>query len=145
MIEIDQRLARLLREEKIAWLTTVRVDGMPQPTPIWFWWDGATFLIWSQPQAQKLRNIARNPNVALNFNTDPTGEIFVVFIGEARVDPNPAPPADRAAFLAKYADDIQLIGFTVEQMTAEFSTLIRITPTRVRAQLEPPHEVHPQS
>lgn len=145
MIEIDERLARLLREEKIGWLTTVRADGMPQPTPIWFWWDGATFLIWSQPQAQKLRNIKRNPKVALNFNTDPTGEVYAVLMGEAYIDPNPAPPTDRAAFIAKYADDIQMIGFTVEQMTADFSVLIRVTPTRIRAQLEPPHEADPQS
>ncbi|RIK45099.1 MAG: TIGR03667 family PPOX class F420-dependent oxidoreductase [Chloroflexi bacterium] len=144
MVEINQRLERLLHDEKIAWLTTVRADGMPQPTPIWFWWDGATFLIWSQPQAQKLRNIAQNPKVALNFNTDPTGEVFAVFMGEAHVDPNPAPPADRAAFLAKYADDIQMIGFTVERLNAEFSTLIRMAPVRVRAQLEAPHEVSPQ-
>lgn len=144
MMEMDQRLEEWLRTEKIGWLTTVRADGMPQPTPIWFWWDGATFLIWSQPQAQKLRNIRRNPKVALNFNTDPTGEVFAVFMGEAYIDPNPAPAADRAAFLAKYADDIEFIGFTVEQMTAEFSILIRLTPARVRAQLEPPHQADPQ-
>ena len=141
MIDLqDERLVRLLQEEKIAWLTTVRADGMPLPTPIWFWWDGETFLIWSQPQAQKLRNIAHNSNVALNFNTDPTGEVYAVFLGSAQIDPQPAPVAVRQAFLRKYHDDIQMIGFTEEKMSAEFSVLIRVTPARVRGQLEPPME-----
>lgn len=31
---------RRLREERIAWLTTVRADGQPQSVPVWFLWDG---------------------------------------------------------------------------------------------------------
>ena len=139
MLELhDERLARLIREEKIAWLTTVRADGMPLPTPIWFWWDGEAFLIWSQPQAQKLRNIAQNPHVALNFNTDATGEVYAVFLGTAAIDPRPAPAEARQGFLRKYHDDIQMIGYTVEKMSAEFSVLIRVTPDRVRGQLDAP-------
>jgi predicted pyridoxine 5'-phosphate oxidase superfamily flavin-nucleotide-binding protein len=34
-----------LREEKIAWLTTVRADGQPQSVPVWFLWDGEALLI----------------------------------------------------------------------------------------------------
>lgn len=134
-IELEPQVAQRLRDEHILWLTTVRRDGMPLPTPVWFWWDGASILIWSQPQALKLRNIARNPQVALNVNTDPTGEIFLVIWGSADVDPNPAPAADRAAYLAKYADDMAHIGFTPARLDAEFSTLIRVQPTRIRAQL----------
>ena len=50
-----------LRHEIAAWLTTVTADGQPQSTPIWFHWDGSTFLIYSQPGRPKLRNIAGNP------------------------------------------------------------------------------------
>lgn len=134
-IKLEPGVEERLREEHLLWLTTVRNDGMPLPTPVWYWWDGATFLIWSQPHALKLRNIAANPLVALNFNTDPTGELFVVILGEATVDAQPAPAADRAAFLAKYADDMAHIGFTPARLDAEFSTLIRVRPTRIRAQL----------
>lgn len=140
MIQIDERLAHRLQTEKIAWFTTVRADGMPLPTPVWFWWDGATCLIWSQPDALKLRNLARNPAAALHFNTDATGELFVILTGEAAVDSQPAPPADRQGFLAKYYDDIRFIGFTPERLDAEFSILIRFQPSRVRAQLDLPAE-----
>lgn len=43
--EIGARAERRLREEEIAWLTTVRADGQPQSVPVWFLWDGDTFLI----------------------------------------------------------------------------------------------------
>jgi hypothetical protein len=42
--EFGQRVARRLAEERIAWLTTIDSNGAPQPRPIWFLWDGATFL-----------------------------------------------------------------------------------------------------
>ena len=46
---------RQLREEEVAWLTTVRPDGQPQSVSIWFLWDGETFLIYSQRGRQKLK------------------------------------------------------------------------------------------
>ena len=49
---------RRLRSEQVAWLTTVRADGQAQSTPVWFLWDGETFLLYSQPGAQKVRNLA---------------------------------------------------------------------------------------
>jgi PPOX class probable F420-dependent enzyme len=59
--EAGGRADRRLREEEVAWLTTVRSDGQPQSVPIWFLWDGETCLIYSQPGRQKLKNITRIP------------------------------------------------------------------------------------
>jgi PPOX class probable F420-dependent enzyme len=137
-LTLDDRLIHLLREEKLAWLTTMRADGMPLPTPIWFLWDGEHFLIFSQPNALKVRNVMHNPRVALNFNTDATGEIFAIFTGEARIDPNPASPEERAAYVEKYREGLRMIGVTPESHAETWSTVIRFTPTRVRAQLDEP-------
>jgi hypothetical protein len=71
--EAGGRADRRLREEEVAWLTTVRSDGQPQSVPIWFLWDGETFLIYSQPGRQKLKNITRNPR------TEGTAEIVEDF------------------------------------------------------------------
>jgi PPOX class probable F420-dependent enzyme len=71
--EAGKRAERRLREEEIAWLTTVRADGQPQSVPVWFLWDRNTFLIYSQPNRQKLRNIGRNPRVNLNLNSNAQG------------------------------------------------------------------------
>ena len=79
---------------------------MPEPSPVWFYWDGATILIYSMPGKTKLKAIAANPHVALNFDGDTTGGDIVVLTGEARVDPA-APPAHlMPEYLAKYLKPI---------------------------------------
>lgn len=89
--EFGQRVERRLREERIIWLTTVRRDGQPVPVPVWFLWDGGSeLLMYSRPNTPKLRNIARNPRVALNFNSDEYGNDVIYFEAEARHDPNVA-------------------------------------------------------
>jgi PPOX class probable F420-dependent enzyme len=71
--EAGGRAERRLQSEEIAWLTTVRQDGQPQSVPVWFQWDGQTFLIYSQPGRQKLGNIAKNPRIDLNLNSNAHG------------------------------------------------------------------------
>lgn len=135
---IEPALAEWLAAEKMAWLTTVRGDGTPLPTPIWFLWWGDHFLLFSEPDALKVRNIRRNPRVALNFNTDATGELFAVFTGEAIIDPQPVSVAERAAYVAKYRNGMAMIGVTADEHAQRWSTVIRIRPDRVRAQLHEP-------
>jgi PPOX class probable F420-dependent enzyme len=131
-IEISPQLQRRLQEEKVAWLTTVRADGVPQPTPIWFLWQHGTFLIYSKPDARKVRNIRQNPHVALNFNTDEEGEHVVVFRGDATVEAG-APLADHVtAYVDKYRQGITDLEMTPETMAREYSVAIRITPLSVR-------------
>ena len=43
MLDTTTGADRRLREEEVAWLTTVRSSGQPQSVPIWFLWDGETF------------------------------------------------------------------------------------------------------
>jgi PPOX class probable F420-dependent enzyme len=81
--EFGQRVLRRLEREEIIWLTTCRPEGTPQPSPVWFHWDGEALLIYSQPDTPKLQNIAANPRVALNFNATPTGGDVVVLAGTA--------------------------------------------------------------
>jgi PPOX class probable F420-dependent enzyme len=66
--EAGGRAERRLREEEIAWLTTVRSDGQPQSVPVWFFWDGEKFLVYSRPGRQKLRNIDRDPRARPRYS-----------------------------------------------------------------------------
>lgn len=36
--EEGKRLAERLDKEQVIWLTTVRQNGTPTPTPVWFLW-----------------------------------------------------------------------------------------------------------
>ncbi len=131
--ELGANAVRLLKEQQIIWLTTVRGDGMPQPTPVWFLWDGETFLIYSQPNTQKIRNIAHNPKVALNLNSDEQGGNILIIFGKARIDPG-APMAHlNPAYLEKYRGGIADLEMTPENMGLEYSVAIRVTPEHVRS------------
>ncbi|HEV8044739.1 MAG TPA: TIGR03667 family PPOX class F420-dependent oxidoreductase [Rubrobacter sp.] len=128
--EAGGRAERRLREEEITWLTTVRADGQPQSVPVWFLWDGAAFLIYSQEGSQKLKNIARNPRVGLNLNSSETGGDVVRVEGTAGVDES-APPADEvAAYVEKYRDSIARISFDVDGFARAYAVAVRVTPTR---------------
>lgn len=129
-----RKVKRHLRQERIVWLTTVGPDGVPHPRPVWFVWDGATLLIYSKPNMQKLRDIAANPAVALNFNTDAIGDIDVIIItGSAALDPT-APPVNRVpAYIRRYREQMRLsLRMTPRQYSAAFTEAIRVTPTGMR-------------
>lgn len=130
--EFGARVHQRLQQEELIWLTTVRADGTPQPSPVWFYWDGQTLLIYSQPNKPKLRNIAQNPTVALNFNSDADGGDIVVITGQARIEENGPAATDVTPYLEKYRDAIQGIDMTPEAMAQSYSVVIRITPTSVR-------------
>ena len=128
--EIGKLAAKRLRDEYVVWLTTSSKDGTPQPNPVWFYWDGKQFLIYTQPSAHKVRNIARNPRVSLNFNADDEGGSIVVFTGNAILNKNP--PTHDQRYLEKYRQQIPKIGLTPESLAASYSILIQVTPTKLR-------------
>lgn len=130
--EFGTRVERRLNEETIIWLTTVRPDGQPLPVPVWFYWDGDTCLIYSQPDKPKLRNIEQNPKVSLNFDSDGLGGDIVRFDGTARVDPDAPLATGVPEMMEKYADGIKRIGTTPEGFAESFSVAIRVSLDRLR-------------
>ena len=130
--EYGARVARRLEEDEIVWLTTVSPNETPQPSPVWFLWDGETIRVFSQPGTPKLRNIARNPRVSLNLNADAFGGDIVIITGDARVVEDGAPATAVPDYVAKYADGIQRIGMTPETFAQAYSTPIQITPRSLR-------------
>jgi PPOX class probable F420-dependent enzyme len=123
---------RRLRSEPVVWLTTVRADGQAQASPVWFLWDGETFLLYSQPDAQKVRNLGANPKVALHLGDDGNGGDVVSVEGTATVEPD-TPRADRVdGYLDKYQVAIEALGYEPGPFARTYSLAIRVRPTRVR-------------
>ncbi|MEU7765390.1 TIGR03667 family PPOX class F420-dependent oxidoreductase [Nocardia sp. NPDC049190] len=130
--EFGAKVAERLTHESVLWLTTVGPTGTPQPNPVWFRWRDGEFLIFSQPGTPKVRNIQRNPRVALNLNSTATGGDVVVLTGTARVVDQRPTEAEIASFTAKYVDGLRSIPMTDEQFYTEYSAVVRITPDRLR-------------
>lgn len=130
--EFGRRVNRRLEGETIIWLTTAGGDGAPQPRPVWFLWDGETFLIYSRPEGAKLRHIMANPAVSLNMDGNGSGGDIVVFTGEATIL-DPPPPADQNQdYVAKYSAGFQRLGMNAAEFTKTYSAAIRVTPTGLR-------------
>lgn len=130
--EFGARVAARLNSEQIVWLTTVGGSGTPQPNPVWFRWHEGTFLVFSQPDRPKVRNIRRNPRVSLHFNSTETGGDICVFTGTAQVEDTGVNQAETDAYLDKYTEGLASLSMTREQFLADYSLPIRITPDRLR-------------
>jgi PPOX class probable F420-dependent enzyme len=130
--EFGARARRRLGADVVAWLTTTSADGTPQPNPVWFLWAEDEVLVYTQPDLAKVRNITRNPHVAVHLDGDGRGGDIVVLTGVARVAPE-RPPAHRLpGYAAKYAGGFRRLGVTPEQFAASYSVPLVVTPRRVR-------------
>lgn len=128
----ELRFAEKLANELVVWLTTVRHDGQPQTSPVWFAWDDGSFLIYSRAGQQKVRNILGNPRVALALEQDGTGSDVATLEGRALIDEE-APPADEVgAYVAKYGPRMEAISGSEEAFAKDYRVAIRVEVTRRR-------------
>ncbi len=129
-----RKVIRHLRSERIVWLTTVGADGVPHTRPVWYVWDGASLLIYSRPNMQKIRDIATHPSVSLNFNTDPVGDVDVIILtGTATLDPSTPPVHKIPSYLRRYRGEMRdSLKMTPRQYSDSFSIAIHITPSAIR-------------
>ena len=134
--EFGQVVKKHIDKEYFVWLSTVDSKGIPQPRPVWFIWDesDASFLIFSQPGAYKVKHLKSNPKVSLHFNTaDKSGEKdVIVFTGEAEFEESSPLAHNIPAYIKKYKDGIQSLNMTPAEFSNDYSVALRIKPMEVR-------------
>ena len=120
-----------LKKELVIWLVTAGRDRHPQAVPVWFLWDGKSFLIYAQPGV-KVRHVKGNPYVELHLNSDEVGDDLVRASGYATI-PKSQPPAHKVlAYVRKYRGQIDGLGMTAESFAAQYSYPIRVRRLRFR-------------
>jgi PPOX class probable F420-dependent enzyme len=131
-MDMPDEAQRRIAQDMVVWLTTITDRGAPAPNPVWFVRDGDDLVIFSTPQARKVRNIEQRPTVTLHFNSDPDGGDVVVITGKAAIAHGQRPSA-LGAYLDKYEASITgPLDTTVDDIDRRYDTEIRIRPTRVR-------------
>ena len=130
--EFGQRVQRRLADEWIIWLTTIDSQGRPQPRPVWFFWDGEAFIIYSRANTFKLKHIQANPRVSLHLDGDGIGGDIIIFSGKATVVENPTPANEVAGYTAKYPEGFKRINMTAVQFAKAYPVAIKVTPTKLR-------------
>ena len=131
MTEIPMKVTERLAREQIIWLTTTRADGTPLPNPVWFLWNGRQFLVFTEPGSVKMKNMARNPRVALNLNSDFDGGEVAIFQAEADLSEVPIIESDFKDYLEKYQEGLASINITAEILISNYR-LVRLTPIKFR-------------
>ena len=74
-----------LAQPRIAHLVTLRPAGTPHVAPVWFLWDGGRAFVMADANAVKVRNVKRNPVVALSIAAPDRPLSYVVLEGKAKV------------------------------------------------------------
>jgi len=86
---------RLLESDALAHLVTLNPDGSPQVSCVWVGLEGDEIVAAHLNEQQKLRNVRRDPRVALSVETPVTNPIglreYLVVHGRASVEEGGAP------------------------------------------------------
>jgi PPOX class probable F420-dependent enzyme len=73
-VDLDKVKAETVRLSNWAHLATVGADGKPDVVPVWPAWHDELLWIFSHANSVKVRNLAANPNVALHWQVDESGD-----------------------------------------------------------------------
>ena len=80
----QDKIATFLAGKRNAILATIKKDGSPQLTPVWYRWDGEKFWISITKERAKYKNILREPRVSLCVD-DAETSTTVIASGKARL------------------------------------------------------------
>ena len=94
-MEIPQTVREVIEKGPLAHLTTLNPNGSPQVTVVWVGIEDEEFVMSHLAMHQKVKNIRRDPRVALSllgYNTTQGMREYVVIYGTARVTEGAAVP-----------------------------------------------------
>jgi PPOX class probable F420-dependent enzyme len=89
MMSLPPSARQLLETEAVAHVVTLNEDGSPQVTAAWVGLDGDEIVLATLPDQRKLRNLRRDPRVALSVESSNVNDWglreYLVVYGTARV------------------------------------------------------------
>jgi PPOX class probable F420-dependent enzyme len=88
-MKIPQEVRALIESGRPAHLVTLNPDGSPQVTLVWIGLDGDEIVAGHLPRNQKVKNIFRDPRVAISLEAGTKSAMelqeYVVLYGEAKI------------------------------------------------------------
>jgi PPOX class probable F420-dependent enzyme len=94
-VEIPPEARDVLESDRLAHFVTLSLDGSPQVTCVWVGLEGDEVVSGHLGRWQKVRNIERDPRVALSIEAKGTNELgmqeYLVVHGRARIQEGGAP------------------------------------------------------
>jgi PPOX class probable F420-dependent enzyme len=115
---------------------TVRANGAPQVTPVWFYWSGETITVWTTDTRAWVKNVRRDPRIAFSVQTAEAPYPAVVFRGTASVATGDTPEIHDAIrrITTRYVEPQEIESYITDW--PELRTIVTITPTHTTAWAE---------
>lgn len=127
--DLTPEITERLKSADYGWLTTIAKSGQPVPKLVWFLFDGAGIIVYTEPGAAKVRHVRNHPRVSLNLDSDGNGGGIIVIGGPARVDAEGIDLRRDAPYWEKYGALSDQFGLT--DTMGNFSTRLRISIEKV--------------
>lgn len=130
----EERRAFLIHGTRTGKLATVRADGRPHVTPIWFVLDGDDLIFTTGAGTVKGRNLRRDPRAAIVVDDERPPFSYVRVDGVCEIDEDPDALRDWATRIGgRYmgADRAEAFG---RRNAVPGELLVRLVPTRVHAE-----------
>lgn len=129
---LDDRQRRFVAKPRIATLATVRADGSPHITPVWFRYEDGAFLVSIDRGSVKHRNVERDPRVELCIDDRERPPYHTVIVrGRARVED--APSLEWRLALAVHYLGEEMGRRYIATRDNPHAVLLRITPDAITA------------
>jgi PPOX class probable F420-dependent enzyme len=119
-----------LRDDPVAWLSSVQPDGRPHLVPVWFHWDGEQIVAFSKPNARKVDNLRDQPRVMLAVGTPGLDFEVELIEATAEIPDRDASEVMPEGFGAKYRELLRRANLTVQRFAEVYSQPIVLRPTR---------------
>ena len=125
----SQELIEFLTEKHFARIATVKPDGSPHVTPVWYLWKAPHLLIAIVSTSMKVQNIQQNPRVAITIDTESSPARGVIIEGTALIKNMPA-HVERE-ICARYITSSDLENYLDYARSNFTSLLLEITPRKI--------------
>ena len=124
------RLEEFLRLPRIAVVTTVGRDGVPQATPNWYRFTNGMLQISTRKETAKYRNLSRDPRVAVCIYSEPQAKEYATVRGRAEIRDDESIWPDTQAIVERYTIP-ERVGQLMRVLQTQNRVIIGLSPDRV--------------
>ena len=107
-VSVNAAAQTLLETQTNLVLGTVRRDGSPQISPVWYLWKDATFVVSTNTTTAKWWNLKRDPRCSVCVDDPETGRMVVAY-GAATLDEDDVRERTRDLVAKYYPGEPELI------------------------------------
>jgi PPOX class probable F420-dependent enzyme len=130
MSEITPPVRQFLDAQRNLVMSTVRADGSPQISPVWYLFDGNAFIISTAKETAKWHNVLRDPRIALCVDDPDTGRMVVAY-GRAELADEGIWDTTRT-LVEKYVKDPEAVREHMERIFKNWTrVIVKVRPDKV--------------